>query len=465
MNVHFHTMNYKALNITVVVLSIVLFSNCSKPVEEQVQSARPLEKIAQTDTVNLVGHWLNEGKRENFVKNLVRTYEFENQEIFINLKFPEETYYDPLDRTSNEKYNARVIQEGLTDWDILRINGEYQEVTEILEDPDWAKKHLVDFSKIEEFKDGTRPELLTEDTKERWNGMTPGPYLEGQYWAIWYNAEVAEKIGIDVKQFGMTFDDFSNYLRAVHRYNQNNPDDHIIPVYESHIWETTMLLALSLYSSLLDNPDEFHSARITQNRLNAWHETLKALEELAQYNPVDPSWTEIEWEETHDMMLDGECLFYVNGSWMYNIWEGIDEEKIYDIVPAELPAFGENITYPHAYTVTWGIPKNAPNREEAVDFLLDMNKPSVAEMWTRYTKCPTGIEGNLSSASFGGDQFENFSRYVQENYSENKYRYYWNSSWILNDEHANTPVYFREVFDGEMTADEAMEAIYSHIGY
>jgi hypothetical protein len=428
-------------------------------------SGKPVKEISQTSTINMVGHWLNEGKREDFVRNLTRVYEFENQHVKVNLKFPEDIYYDNLDRASNEKYNVKVIDEGLTDWDILRINGEYNEVYELLGDADWARKHLVDFRGIEAFKEGTRPELLTDDAKDAWNGMIPGPYLEGQYWALWYNRKVAEKIGIDIKQFGMTFDDFAGYLEAVFKYNQNHPDDNIIPVYESFVWETTMLIAYNLYSSLLDNSEEFLSSRITESRLQAWHQTLQAMEAISKFNPIDPSWVETRWKDSHEMMLNGDCLFYVNGSWMYNIWEGIDDDRIYDIVPGELPAFRENVIYPHAYSITWGVLQDVPNRDEAVDFLLEMNTPDVAEMWTRYTKCPTGIKGNLSSAALGGDQFEEFSRYVQENYSGNKYRYYDSSMWVLNNQHADEPLYFREVLAGTMTANEAMVAIRASIGW
>ncbi|MBN2261294.1 MAG: carbohydrate ABC transporter substrate-binding protein [Prolixibacteraceae bacterium] len=420
---------------------------------------KPLEKIEQTSTINFVGHWLNEGDREFFVRNIARVYEFENQHINVNLKFPEEIYYDHSDRTSNEKYTAKVVKEKLTDWDIIRLNGEYREVTNLLNDPDWAKDHFVDFSNIEEFRDNTIPELLSGNAKQEWNGTIPGPLVEGQYWALWCNLDVAKKIGIEIKQFGMTFDDFAGYLKALHQYNQQNPNDYIIPIYESYVWETATTLGIALYSSLLDSPEEFLTPKITTKRLNAWGKTLEALETIAQYQPLHPSWKETDWSSTHNMMLDGECLFYINGSWMYNIWKGLDNEKVLRCMPAELPSFKPHIVYPSAYQVTWGVPKNAPNRDEAVKFLLAMNKPNIAEMWSRYTKCPTGIKGNLSGANLGGDQFEEFAKYVQENFGTNVYRYNESASWFLNERFADNPHYFKEVIQGEITANEAMRAI------
>jgi ABC-type glycerol-3-phosphate transport system substrate-binding protein len=454
----------KYTEIKLLIIFFLLVGTACSNTEEKEINAEKLDEINYSDTINFVGHWLNEGAREDFVRNIARVYEFENQNIKVNLKFPEEIYYDPNDRQSNEKYTARVIEEGLTNWDILRINGEYQEVTALLNDPDWAKKYMVDFSQIEEFRQGTIPELLTEEAKAEWNGVIPGPYVEGQYWAVWTNKAVAEKIGIEVKQFGMTFNDFAGYLKAVHQYNQNNPDDYIIPIYESYVWETTMSIAINLYASLLDSREEFLSETITEKRLQAWEKTLEAMESIAKYEPINPKWRETEWSGTHNMMVDGECLFYVNGSWMYNIWEGIDSEKVFNCMPCEYPSFKPHVTYPSAYQITWGVPKNAPHKKEAIKFLLAMNKSNIAEMWSRYTKCPTGIKGNLSNAALGGDQFEEFARYVQDHFGTNTYRYYETSAWVLNDQHTGTPIYFREVIEGKMTADEAMKAIRASIG-
>ena len=448
---------------TVLLLSLLLFCNCSRH-DESSSNNRRGEKTTQTTTINVIGHWLNEGKREEFVRNFAREYEFQNQDVKVNLKFPEEIYYNNLDRTSNQKFIAKTILEGNTEWDILRINGEFSEVTQILGDPDWAKKYLVDFSEIPEFREGTIPELLTDEAKAQWNGVIPGPWVEGQFWALWCNNKVAEKVGIEVKQFGMTFDDFAGYLEAVDQYNQKYPDAYITPVFESFVWETTMAIAINLYASLLVSREEFFLNEITEKRLLAWEKTLEGMELISKFQPLNPKWTETEWTNTTGSLLNEECLFYVNGSWMYNIWMGIDEQKTMNCMPAELPSFGSSKTYPGAYQITWGVLKNAPNRDEAVKFLLAMNKPEVAETWGRFTKCPTGIKGKLSNVTFGGDQFEIFSKYIQTHFGTNTYRYYASSAWVLDDSHATTPIFYTEVITGKMTAKAAMEKIRSSIG-
>jgi ABC-type glycerol-3-phosphate transport system substrate-binding protein len=238
-----------------------------------------------------------------------------------------------------------------------------------------------------------------------------------------------------------------------------------MPVFESFVWETTIAIAYNLYASLLDSREELLLNKITEKRLNAWGKTLQALETIAKYQPINPNWRETEWSNTTGALINEECLFYVNGSWMYNIWMGIDEKKTMNVMPAEFPSFnGELKTYPGAYQITWGVLKNAPHREEAVKFLLAMNKPQVAETWGRLTKCPTGIKGILSNVTFGGDQFEVFSKYIQNKYGTNTYRHYESGMWILNDQHVNTPVYYMDVVEGKISAKQAMRNIRQSIG-
>ncbi len=286
-------------------------------------------------------------------------------------------------------------------WDILRINGEMEVVAEFAKDPDWAKKYLVDFSEMDAFRKFTLPSLLSDSVKARWNGIIPGPFVEGSYWAFWCNQKVAQKLGIEVKQFGMTFNDFEQYISAVYTYNQQHPNDQIGAIYEAGDWSTASAFTTQLFSTVLNDDREFFSTQSTEKKLRAWHATLRLLERLAKYKPIDKGWKEIAWGKTLDDMLNEKYLFYPNGSWMYNIWSQKNPEKAQNCFPVEYPSVNKATTAHSSYIIMWAVPKNAPHKEEAIKFLLSLNTPSFSEMWVRYTKCPTGVTGNLTDVEFG----------------------------------------------------------------
>jgi ABC-type glycerol-3-phosphate transport system substrate-binding protein len=156
-------------------------------------------------------------------------------------------------------------------------------------------------------------------------------------------------------------------------------------------------------------------------------------------------------------------LFLMNGSWMYNIWQSIDNTKVTDCMPTEMPVFKKTELYPSNYNVSWGVLKNAPHRDEAIKFLLAMNKPSTSEMWVRYTKSPSGIKGNLTGLSFGSDQFENFSSHIQNAYKQYSYKMVESSWLILGSTYSNSPNYYTDVMEGKLTAKEAIRMIRNNI--
>jgi ABC-type glycerol-3-phosphate transport system substrate-binding protein len=462
-NVNMFVMRARKLGTFLFFVLIVFGMGCTdKTIDNQYKK---LKKVEQKTTINFIGHWLKEGKREDLVRNFAREYEFENQHIAVNLKFPEEVYFDQLNRGTNETFITDIVSQEIPKWDIIKVNGTYGPIRDALKDPDWAKKYLVDFSEIEEFRKGTRPELLNEATKNLWNGIIPGPILEGQFWTLWYNKKLASKLGIEIKQFGMTVDDFIGYLKATDEYNKKHPDDYIIPIYESFVWKTAIAIAFQMYSSLL-TADEFLSVAVSERRLDAWEKTLEAVEKMTKYKPLNPKWRETEWGKTQGLVMNEECLFLANGSWMYNIWQGLDAKKTLNCVPAEFPSFtGGFPVYPWAYTITWAVLKKSPHKEEAIKFLLAMNKPSMADAWARYTKCPTGIKGSLSDVTFGSDQFENFAYHIQDKYKNKQYGYNGSGKMVLDDRFPQSAsLYFTEVIEGVLTAKEAMNKIRQSVG-
>jgi hypothetical protein len=132
-----------------------------------------LKNIESVKQVRFIGQWLNEGKRETLVRDFVLKYEFENQDVDVILKFPEEVYFDRSDQQSNQKYVAKIMSQTNPEWDIIRINNQFDEVVAICNDSLWAKKYLVDFSEYPAFINNTKPELLSQQMKDHWGGIIP----------------------------------------------------------------------------------------------------------------------------------------------------------------------------------------------------------------------------------------------------------------------------------------------------
>jgi len=360
---------------------------------------------------------------------------------------------------------AKAFIEKQSDWDVMLTNGQNSVIGEMVGDSLWAKKYFVDFLEYPDYVNNTKPELLTPENLKQWGGIAPGPFLEGQFYSLWVNQKVAEKIGIEVKQFDMTVDDFIGYLKAAYKYNQRNPNDYTAPIYESHTYKTVDIIGLMLYISCLDTPDDYLKAKVSAKRLKAWETTLKKIEEMSLYDPVFRDWDKVEWTATQNHLVDEKCLFYVNGSWMYNIWKEIDAEKVNNCAPLEFPKIKEHIMYPISYLVSWCVPKNAKNRDEAVKFLLEMNQPEVSESWTRHTKCPSGIKGNLSASSIGGDSFEEYLNYISKKYEKRNFNIYENPSWVLSSKFSKVDLQFYDVILGNKSVEEAMSQIKSKIGW
>ncbi|MDA3890577.1 MAG: extracellular solute-binding protein [Salinivirgaceae bacterium] len=430
-----------------------IFTNCKQSTETKVRLATVSKTEAQKQ-VRFIGQWLNEGKREKLVRDFVREYEFENQDVDIILEFPEDVFLNGDNPKDNETFVAEILEKEKPEWDIIRINNQYNEITAICGDSLWPQKHLVDFSAYPQFRRNTMPSLLSEEVKDFWKGIIPGPFLEGQYYALWSNNKAAQKVGIEIKQVGMTIEDFVSYIKAVYEYNKNNPQDNIVPLYEAADWQTFFTLAYHLYASEVNNIELLYKTEISEEKLLAWYKVLQVFEELSKYNFAE-GWEKLEWIQCGKEMLKGNALFYINGSWMYNIWDKENSELTLDCYPNEFPVFNETNIFPGGYLVMWGVLKNSPNKEEAIKFLLAMNKPEMGDNWVQYTKCPTGIKTTLSEAAIGSDQFEKFTHHVQKKYGKDLYQVGPHLIKYIVGIDMGTPIYITEVLKGELSAKEA----------
>jgi ABC-type glycerol-3-phosphate transport system substrate-binding protein len=442
--------HYYKIKFFFIILFIFPLLKCS---DQQSQESLVLKvnKKKQPE-IKFLGTWRGQGGREKFIQEFVNEYNFTHQDTKVVMTFASKYFAD--------KIHAKKLTEQLkakeSDFDIIFLNNNSSLFPD---EPDWPAKYLVDFSQYKEYRENTISGLLSDSIKKIWHGISPGPFLEGYYFALWTNSSVAKKMGIKVKQYGMTFDDFLGYIRAVHEYNTKHPNDYTIPLFESgKDWKTLIYLFYQLYASKLQNDELFFADKVTEEKLEAWHYTLKELEKLQPYEPLSPRWDTIGWWDCSEMMMNNKCLFVVNGTWMYNIWETEILDSLKNIMPAELPVFKPTNIFPGGFTALWAVPKNAPHKDEAVDFLLTLNKPKFAEKWIRYTKCPTGIKGKLMTFSSGADKFEDFTYHVIDNYSEHLYST-GDNRHIYNEELRSNINYAYEVLDRDLDADAAMEKV------
>jgi hypothetical protein len=451
--------------IWVVMFTAFFWSGCSEDAEKKeiLVTGKQISRQPAKTELNFVAHWLYQAKREDMVRELANEFEYLNQDCKVNIKFPEDIYYSRDVVNSEEAFVSQQLLSDHPTYDILRINDQYLNIAYYMKDKDWPKKYLVDFSEYPEFINNTIPGLVNDEAKAKWQGIIPGPYLEGYNYSVWYNRKLAEKMGIQVKQFGMTYEDFLGYIKAIDAYNKNS-NTTIVPIYECGDWTNIHLLSNRLFISEVGNVKECLEDSYSEKKLTAYYKTLKALEELSKYNAYSKSWKNETFMGSLSDPLTQKCFFYMNASWMYNYWQKIDNGELVNMVPAELPVFKPSDVYFGGYSIMWAVPKNAPNRDMAVKFLLFMTHSDVAEKWTRYTKCPTGLKGTISEGSFGKDHFEEFTSTINSKYGLNKLSFnYLDNNMVLGASKKNINMRAIDVATGEMTAEEAIADIRKHL--
>jgi len=448
---------YITSTILVLIFSF-FFSACSdsQKDEQNIKNRSNETKRPEQTQIKMVGQWLGQADRENFIREFVREYNFLHQDQKVTMDFPEDFVGNDRGGQKLDQWTAKQLKSQHSEYDLLMINNVF---TIIPEEQDWPREYLIDFSEIDGFRENT-VDGLVEKYKERWSGIIPGPLIEGYNYALWYNLNVAQKLGIEIKQTGMTFEDFKSYLKAVHQYNQSATEEKkIYGILEAGDWSTLIDLFNQLFLSNLESNEHYHNEYISEQKLEAWHKTLRQLEQLAPYNPLPQDWKSYVWNDIFPEMLNDRYLFFSNATWMYNFWQAVDKEKLRKMMPAEYPVTKPVDYYIGGYQIMWVVPKNAKHPEAAIDFLMAMNQPKVADKWVRYAKSPTGIKAELASSSMGGDQFENFINTIEEKYGENKITLSGNSQYIFDHERRFSNNYGHEVMSGKMTADEAIKTI------
>jgi ABC-type glycerol-3-phosphate transport system substrate-binding protein len=411
--------------------------------------------------LNWMARWKGEHDRETFVREVAREFEFLNPDIALNFKFHQDVGL-PTEKAVAPAI-VDMIKTGNIRWDVVPFNtGTYRDVAQLLGDPHWGHKYLVDFTEIDWFARTQKP-FITENPMYRapFDGMLVGPYIEGFYCMLWYNKDVADRVGLTIDPHAVTIDDLTGYVRAVYDYNQTHGTN-IVAIHEAKDWRTTEYLFRHLFASAVGDLDELKERTASESKRAALLRTFQALERLGQYAALGDSYNDNVWWDTRRCVLDGRALFFVNGSWMYSHWMDIDEAKTMKMMPAELPVFQPVNFYIGSYTPEFAIMKASPNREAAIRLFKFWSQPKVAEKWVRYAKAPTGLRGHLTESDVADDQFERFQRQMNDKYHGNLY-FSDDVGFILGEQNklltslVNEKVV--ELLAGTTTAQEAYDAI------
>ena len=431
-------------------------------VAAQPPSAAQAAGGADGRVVTWMGHWLHEDLRETLVREVARDYAFRHPEIRLDLRFPQEIL-GVRSKPVVARHIAEMIQRGEIDWDIIWLDDHiYARTAEFLGDEDWGRKHLVDFTSVPGYADSQKPFILEDPVyRNQTGGILVGPYIEGYALALWYNREVADRLGLQIEPRGMTFDDLLGYVRQVAEYNRT-ADRPVAAFYEARDWFTLEMLFQALVKSEFPDFREAIEERSSSAKRAALLKGLQAFEALGRFDPLIEDHNGNIWFSTRHRVLEGEALFYVNGTWMYNHWRAIDPERLELMQPVQLPVFQPVDHAVGGYIPTWAVMKNSARRDEAVDFLMWWSRPQVAERWVNYTKNPTGLRGHLDTATLGDDPYERFQADVTERYGS-RLHYSANAGYLLGKHNARLHEQLNEelrlLLQGRTTALAAYESI------
>ena len=405
--------------------------------------------------INWIANWNGRAHKKKLVLDAAKEFEFLNQDIKINIKFQEQVCNNCSNTVmAMQDSIVQIIQSKHYNWDIVTVTQkDYLQVGKILNDQEWGKKYLVNFEAFDWFRASQKPIVFeVKQYREDLGGIFAGPLIEGRYFSLWYNTKTAKKIGLHIKQTGMTFEDFEGYIKQADQYNKT-ANEKIRLLYEQGSSFTIPEIFNTLVLSALGTVD---TSRVDLSKsLTALRKALKACESLAIYNPFDAT---LKLDDKADAFLEEKALFGVFVSSYINSWEASDSAKALNMVPAELPVFEKPGMYFHgSYQSVWAIFKDAPHREEAIKFMKFMCSEDIAEKWISTTKNPTAINVRMNVSELSHDEISKFNSEIEKKYGKNMCNY--NITRILFGPKSKIILNATKVIQGSISADEYYEQI------
>ncbi len=406
--------NERRLQISLTLLgltALMAVAGCSReeasPALQQ-QPAAPVQGAPMSRSLRWMGHWKNEGRRELLVREVLDEFSFVHPNIEVSFEFATDILGEKSQYAAG-RYIAEMIRSGNLQWDVIWLDPLiYHYVAEELDDWEWGRRHLVDFSGIEGFAERHKPQLVQgAEAHVHTAGLFPGPYVEGFFWVAWYNKALADDMGIDVREVGMSAEDLLDYLEKVQAYNRQ-ADKPVSAFVDYASSGATSRLFYSLYlSAVHDMIDSSGPGAVTA----AQERVLALFEKAAGFGPPAPLLNTDSWIAAVQALSDGRALFFFDATWSYTTLEQLGLTELKHLRPAQMPEFADG----HHHTVggyisTWAVLKHAPGRDAGIELMKHWCRPEVAEKWIRYTKCPTGLTGSLYDSKFGKDIYADYQR-------------------------------------------------------
>ncbi len=412
--------------------------------------------------LNWVAHWKGEEGREQLVREVAREFRFIYPDIDLNIEFSK-TLPNP---GRNFKWKSayqivEMINSGEITADVIYLDAiVYSHVAEILGDPFWGKKHLVDVADQPWFQQSHKDFILNSPYyREQTGGLLVGPYIEGFFTFMWKNQDTAGRIGLEIKDRRMTLDDFLSYAKRLAEYNQEHNTS--IPFIKMCSWNRLDILFEYLFKSLCADPHFAIELKYHPDKERIFLETLLAFEKLSAFQPVlNKDYDSLEWDTWIHEFLDGDGLFIIAGSYMYSHFLGIYPEKYKNAVPVEPPIIKYSNGIVGDFIPTFAIMKKSPNKDAALNLLKLWSEPKIADRWVAYTKNPTGLRGNLQApaSEAGVDVYNRYILAMTRDYSHLPMRYYRALTYIFGKKNPVTPNELRanlaRILLGELTARE-----------
>lgn len=356
-------------------------------------------------TLRWMGHWKNEGFREQLVQETLEDFRFVHQDIDVLFEFATDLLPEKS-QISQASNIVNMIQSDSLQWDVIWLDPYiYTEVSRQLEDPLWGQKYLFDFWDVPAIRDAHRPELLHSPTFcQSTAGILTGPYIEGFLYCMWYNTETAAKLGLRIPEEEMTFDQLIHSLQRIHEYNQSASEP-IFAFTKFRQGGSMARLAHNLLLSILpDNPtaDEIHSAQ---------KQTLEAIEQIST---LCPQQEDAPWEDAIEQLAANQSLFLIDSTWRYNALRQYSKALTAKIRPAQVPGFQKQTHYCGGFIPAWALLKDSPALEAGIELMKFWCRPTVTEKWVRGTKNPSGIIGSLYDPVYGNDPFAIYQQHLME---------------------------------------------------